>query len=90
MSRLERITVTLPEEMVMKMRVFVEAGEYVTASEIVREALRNWSDHQERREAALAALRLEIDKGLAGPFEDGEVVMQRLLERFAAKAAKAA
>ena len=90
MSKLERITVTMSEEMVAKMRAVVDAGEYATISEIVREALRDWSDQHERREAALAALRVEVEKGLAGPFEDGEVVMQRLLDRFTAKAAKAA
>jgi antitoxin ParD1/3/4 len=43
MGKLERVTVTIPEEMVAKMRVAVQSGEYATSSEIVREALRNWN-----------------------------------------------
>ena len=84
MSKLERITVTMPEAMAAKMRAIVDAGEYATTSEIVREALRDWSDQHERREAALAALRLEIEKGLEGPFYDGERVLQELQDRVAA------
>ncbi len=83
MSKLERITVTMPEEMAAKMRAAVDAGEYATTSEVVREALRDWSEQQERREAALAKIRAEIDKGLAGPFRDGEAVMSDLREYVA-------
>ncbi len=76
MSKLERITVTMPEEMAAKLRAAVETGEYATTSEIVRDALRDWSDQQDRREAALAALRAEIDKGLEGPFLPAEEVFE--------------
>lgn len=72
MARLERITVTMPEEMAAKLRAAVESGEYATTSEVVREALRDWSDDQERRSIALAELRAEVAKGIAGPFVDGE------------------
>jgi antitoxin ParD1/3/4 len=78
MAKLERITVTMPEEMAAKLRAAVEAGEYATTSEIVREAMRDWIDQQERREAALIKFRQEIEKGLAGPFHDGETVMREL------------
>jgi antitoxin ParD1/3/4 len=83
MSKLERITVTMPAEMVAKLRAAVEAGEYATTSEIVREAMREWIDQQDRREAAMAKFREEIDKGLAGPFHDGETVMHELREYVA-------
>jgi antitoxin ParD1/3/4 len=80
MSKLERITVTMPAEMVAKIDAAVEAGDYATTSEVVREAMRDWAEQQERREAALAKLRGEIEKGFAGPFHDGETVMQELRE----------
>ena len=83
MSKLERITVTMPAEMAAKLRAAVEEGSYATSSEIVREALRAWVDKQERREASLSAFRAEIEKGLAGPFRDGETVMQELREHVA-------
>ena len=40
MSKLERITVTMPAEMAARLRAAVERGEYATTSEVVREALR--------------------------------------------------
>ena len=83
MANLERITVTMPEEMAAKLRAAVEAGEYATTSEIVREAMRDWINQQERREAALIKFRQEIEKGLAGPFHDGETVMQELRDYVA-------
>ena len=83
MSKLERITVTMPEEMAAKLRAAVETGEYATTSEIVREALRDWADEQARREAALKRLRAEIDKGLEGPFRDGEEVFAELQDYVA-------
>jgi antitoxin ParD1/3/4 len=86
MSKLERITVTMPEEMAAKMRAAVEAGNYATTSEVVREALRDWAAEQERRAMALAELRAEIAKGLEGPFHDGPTVMAELRAKFAAKA----
>jgi antitoxin ParD1/3/4 len=86
MSKLERITVTMPEEMAAKMRAAVETGNYATTSEVVREALRDWAAEQERRAMALAELRAEVAKGLAGPFYDGPTVMAELRAKFAAKA----
>jgi antitoxin ParD1/3/4 len=83
MSKLERITVTMPSEMVAKISAAVDAGEYATTSEVVREALRDWVEQQKRREVALASLRAEIDKGLVGPFRDGEMVMEELRQYVA-------
>lgn len=83
MSKLERITVTMPAEMAAKLRAAVEGGSYATSSEIVREAVRAWVDKEERREAALSTFRAEIEKGFAGPFRDGETVMQELRDHVA-------
>ncbi len=82
MAKLERITVTMPEEMAAKMRAAVESGEYATTSEIVREALRDWEDYQERRQAKLEWLREEIDKGLKGPFRPADEVFNELEARL--------
>jgi len=67
MGKLERITVTMPEEMAAKLREAVESGKYATTSEIVREALRGWNEHQERQQAALERIR-----GLIAEAEEGE------------------
>jgi antitoxin ParD1/3/4 len=82
MSKLERITVTMPEEMVAKMRAAVETGEYATTSEIVREALRDWADEQAKRQAGLERLRALIAEGEKGPFRDGEEFFDELEARL--------
>ncbi len=82
MAKLERITVTMPEEMAAKMRAAVESGEYATTSEIVREALRDWSDYQERRQAALEKLRGLIREGEESEALDGETVLAELRAKY--------
>jgi antitoxin ParD1/3/4 len=90
MSKLERITVTMPEEMAAKMRAAVESGEYATTSEIVREALRDWEEYQERRQAKLQWLRAEIAKGMVGEGRPMEDVFDDLIEKLQKKKGKAA
>ncbi|QZH75668.1 MAG: type II toxin-antitoxin system ParD family antitoxin [Erythrobacter sp.] len=82
MSKLERMTVTLPEEMAAKLREAVANGEYVTTSEIVREALREWSDLQERRLASLTHLRAMVQEGLASELLDGRSALAELREKY--------
>jgi antitoxin ParD1/3/4 len=86
MAKLERITVTMPEEMAAKMRAAVESGEYATTSEIVREALRDWEEYQERRQAKLAWLRVEIEKGMVGEGRPMEDVFDDLIKSLEKKA----
>jgi antitoxin ParD1/3/4 len=90
MSKLERITVTMPVEMVAKMRASVDSGEYATTSEIVREALRDWCDYQERQQAKLEWLRAEIAKGMVGEGRPMDEVFDDLLKKLQKKKAKAA
>ena len=79
MSKLERITVTMPEEMAAKMRAAVESGEYATTSEIVRDALRDWCDYQERQREKLRWLRAEIQRGIDSPSRPADEVFAELL-----------
>lgn len=88
MGNLERITVALPEEIAAKVREAVESGEYATEGEVVREALRDWSELQDRRRAALERLRAQIEEGLKGPMLDGEAVMAELRARVSAAAGR--
>ena len=85
MGKLERITVTMPEEMAAKMRAAVDAGEYATTSEVVREALRRWTAKQDRRLAELDHLRELISEGEQGPFRDGDDFFDELEARVQAK-----
>lgn len=65
MSDIERLTITLPSQMVADIRSVIAAGEYASTSEIVREALRDWKTKRAIQLQELAALKAEIDRGLA-------------------------
>lgn len=42
MAEIERLTVTLPADMAAIVKGAVAGGDYASASEVVREALRDW------------------------------------------------
>ena len=62
---MERMTVTLTAEMADAVRQAVEAGEYASGSEIVREALRGWKHKRALREQELIELRARVQEGLS-------------------------
>jgi antitoxin ParD1/3/4 len=65
----------------------VEGGRYASASEVVRDALRLLEDEQERRAAALLALRDEVRRGLAsGRGQSADAVLDRLERKYLAEA----
>jgi antitoxin ParD1/3/4 len=65
MSEIERVTVTLPAEMAATVKNAVEAGDYASASEVIRAALRDWKIKRALQMEELAALKADIDAGLA-------------------------
>jgi antitoxin ParD1/3/4 len=65
MAGIERLTVTLPSEMAATVRGAVERGDYASSSEVVREALRDWTVRRALRLRDLEALKADIDRGLA-------------------------
>ena len=83
MAAIERLTVTLPAEMATAVKGVVEAGEFASASEVIREALRDWKVKRELQMHRIAALKLEIDRGMsdvaAGRLTefDAERIMER-------------
>lgn len=65
MPDLERLTVTVPAEMAVSIRNAVEAGDYASTSEVMRAALRDWKTKRALQLDELAALKADIDQGLA-------------------------
>ncbi len=65
MPGIERLTVTLPTEMAAIVKNAVEAGDYASTSEVVRAALRDWKLKRAAQIEELAALKADIDAGLA-------------------------
>tara|TARA_R110002020_G_scaffold37828_18_gene114030 strand:+ start:1859 stop:2140 length:282 start_codon:yes stop_codon:yes gene_type:complete len=79
MANVEKISVALTSEMAATMRQVVESGEYASASEVMRDALRQWQTRRAERAHAIAELGRLWDDGLAsGPGQDGEAAFDRI------------
>src|SRR5271166_5319799 len=65
MPEIERLTITMPPELAAVVKQAVETGDYASTSEVVRAALRDWKLKRTLQLEELAALRADIDKGLA-------------------------
>jgi antitoxin ParD1/3/4 len=65
MSEIERMTITIPAEMAALVKSAVQAGDYASTSEVVRAALRDWKMKRAIQIEELAALKADIDAGLA-------------------------
>jgi antitoxin ParD1/3/4 len=85
MSTVEKISVALPKEMVALLRDAVDSGEYSSASEVVREALRAWKLRRKVETLELDELRRLVQEGIeSGPSVDAELVFSRLRAKYAA------
>lgn len=68
MANIEKVSVALTSEQVATLRAAVDAGEYATTSEIVREAVRDWQMKRKLQREDLKTLRRLWDGGKAsGP-----------------------
>jgi antitoxin ParD1/3/4 len=57
MPTIEKISIALPAEMVAQLREAVESGEYASSSEVVRDALREWTQKRNLHQQGLKELR---------------------------------
>lgn len=64
-ANVEKMSVAVTPQQAALMREAVEAGEYATASEIVREAVRDWLAKRELRHDDTRRLRQLWDEGKA-------------------------
>lgn len=65
MAHIQRLTITLPNEMAVLVKSAVDEGGYASTSEVVREALREWKLKRELQIHKLRALKADVDRGLA-------------------------
>ncbi len=77
MASVDQISVILTPEQVSALKAAVEAGEYATTSEIVREAVRDWQIKRELRHEDIKCLRQMWDAGIASGTA-GELDMEKL------------
>jgi antitoxin ParD1/3/4 len=65
MANVEKVSIALTPEQLAALRAVVEAGEYATTSEVVREALRDWQLKRELQQDDIRRLRQLWQDGLA-------------------------
>lgn len=57
MPSIEKISIALPPEIAAQVRQAVETGEYASSSEVIRDALRDWTHKRQLRQNGVAELR---------------------------------
>jgi antitoxin ParD1/3/4 len=85
----DKISIALPNEMVRLIHAAVDSGDYASSSEVVRDALREWSHKRALRQEGVAELRqfwqAARDKKFKGV--PAKSVLDRLEQKFVARAA---
>jgi len=86
MSTAEKISIALPREMVPLVRDAVATGEYASSSEIIREALRDWTYKRSLRQQGVAELRQLWQEALSDKTQGiaADDVLDRLERKYQA------
>ena len=86
MSTAERISIALPPEMVATIRGAVATGEYASSSEVIRDALRDWTHKRKLRQQGVAELRQLWQEALSdkSPGIPAREVLDRLERKYQA------
>jgi antitoxin ParD1/3/4 len=64
MATVEKLSITLPSEMVSAIKERVEAGDYASTSEVLRDAMRNWMRQEEEHSQRMKAIKARIQSSL--------------------------
>jgi antitoxin ParD1/3/4 len=88
MPSVEKISIALPPEMVAQVRHAVETGEYASSSEVVRDALRDWTRKRSQRQVGVEELRAMWREAIesAEPGLPLDEVLSRLERKYQATA----
>lgn len=86
MSTAEKISIALPAEMVHMIRSAVATGEYASSSEVIRDALRDWTYKRNLRQQGVNELRDLWQQARADetPGVDADDVLDRLERKYQA------
>ncbi len=98
-SKVQKISIALPKQMVKDIRYAVDSGQYASASEVVREAVREWQGPDKRPfppnypyAANMDELRRMVREGIEsadrGELIPAEKVYAELRTRFGTSAKK--
>jgi antitoxin ParD1/3/4 len=84
MGHIDKRSISLSPELAAAVDGAVEAGEFNSASEVIRDALRQWKELRDLLGYTVEELRGLWDEGVAsGEAKPGETVMARLKARYA-------
>ena len=61
-NKAEKISITLPPDMLSLIKKKVKAGDYASTSEVIREAMRLWQKQEEEHHARLDLLRTRLER----------------------------
>jgi len=88
MPSVEKISIALPPEMVAQLRHAVDTGEYASSSEVVRDALRDWTHKRELQQNGISQLRhlWQEARGDKTPGVPMDEVLDRLERKYQAMA----
>jgi antitoxin ParD1/3/4 len=90
MTHIERMTIAMPIEMAMDVRLAVESGDYSSNSEVFRDALREWKLKRHLQQQQMQQTMLSIQHGLAdsdaGHTKPAAEVLDRLEKKYRDKA----
>jgi antitoxin ParD1/3/4 len=91
MTNAEKISIALPPEMVHIVRAAVATGEYASSSEVIRDALRDWTHKRSLRMQGIAELRGVWQEALNDktPGISADDVLDRLERKYQAIAGAA-
>ena len=78
--------VSLTDELDSYVEQSVQSGQYDSASEVIRAAIRALKQADLEDQAKVEALKVAIAKGLEGPFFDGPTVIAEMRERIRQRA----
>lgn len=67
MQSAEKISITMTPEMLRLIRESVEAGEYASTSEVIRDAMRLWQRRREEHAETLKSIKASIRRSLDDP-----------------------
>ena len=87
MATTQKLSIALTPEMAGLVREAVDSGEYASASDVIREALREWKQQRSDRAQVIQDLARAWDVGVAsgpGRFDDIEAIKAEARRRLAA------
>jgi antitoxin ParD1/3/4 len=67
MQSAEKISITVTPEMLRVIRESVEAGEYASTSEVIRDAMRLWQRQRDAHAERITAIKARIRRSLDDP-----------------------